>query len=83
MNFAEKIENHLRKKQVIQIGEVKNHRAYLYSVPERYEIVLAAMEKKKTLLLEIRSRETNEVVLTKSGTLNNLLSVATGYVLNN
>lgn len=83
MNFAEKIEKHLRKKQVIQIGEVKIHQAYLYSVSDKYEIVLTSMSKKKTLLLEIRNRETNEVVLTKKGTLNNLLSVATGYVLNN
>jgi hypothetical protein len=83
MSFAERIDKYLRKKQVIEIGEVKNHQAYLYSVSNKYEIVLNAFVKKKTLSLEIRNNKTKEIILSKKGTLNNLLSIATGYVLNN
>lgn len=79
LNFSEKIYKQICKSNVLEIGEVKTHQAYLYS--EKYEMVFRTLQNRKVLELTVLSQQERTIVLSKVGTLNHLLRVATGYAI--
>lgn len=78
MTFSEKIYKRIFEKNILEIGEVKNSQAYLYGGD--FEIVINKIPNRKVIELTIYKLKERNLVLNKIGTLNNVLSVATGYV---
>lgn len=79
LSFSEKIHKHLRKTNVLEVGEVKIHQAHLYDA--NHEIVINALSNRKVLNLTVYNRNEKTIALNKVGTLRHLLSVATGYAM--
>lgn len=81
MEFSNKIYRYLEKSGVLAVGEVKIHQAYLYG--GGYEIWVHALENRKVVNMEIREIKNNrKLVLSKVGTVSNVLNTASGYIRN-
>lgn len=78
MTFSETIEKHINRRNVIEIGEVKVARAYLYSAS--HEICIELVAERKVYQLTVQANQ--QIYLRHTGTLNNVLHRATGFVLN-
>lgn len=78
VTFSERIEKHIKRKNVLEIGEVKIHRAYLYHGD--YEICIEAVANRKVYQSTVRVKQ--DVLQQHTGTLSHVLHRATGFVLN-
>lgn len=81
MDFAERVYKYLYKYKVLEVGEVRLRKAYLYS--DGYEIFITTLYGKKVVEVVVRRLDNREVVLIKRGTVNGMLGVASGYVRHN
>lgn len=78
MTFAEHIDKLIRKNKVLEMGEVRISRAYLFG--KKYSIVIEKIKNSKLHNMEIRFD--GELLLKDKGTLSYVIHRASGYVLN-
>lgn len=82
MCFSKRIYKYVGKSEILEIGEVKIHKAYLYA--KEYEVFVECLANRKVVSLELNKRNGNEreLVLKEVGTVSYVLSVASGYIAN-
>lgn len=81
MEFSNKIYRYLEKSNVLTVGEVKIHQAYLYG--GGYEVWVHVLENRKVVNMELRERKNDrKLVLSTVGTVPNVLNTASGYIRN-
>lgn len=80
MDFSNRIYKYLSKSKVLEVGEVKLHKSYLYATG--YEVFIRTLHGRKVVELELRTMPGRELVLRKTGTVNSVLDSASGYIRN-
>ena len=80
MDFPNRIYKYLDTSKVLEVGEVKIHKAYLYA--KGYEVFISTLHGRKVVELEVRTIPSRELVLSKTGTVNSVLNIASGYIRN-
>ena len=80
MDFSNRIYKYLETSKVLEVGEVKIHKAYLYA--KGYEVFISTLQGRKVVELEVRTLPHRELVLSENGTVNSLLNIASGYIRN-
>ena len=80
MDFSNRIYKYLKTSKVLEVGEVKIHKAYLYA--KGFEVFITTLPGRKVVAVEVRTLPSRDLVFSKTGTVSAVLNGASGYIQN-